>query len=65
MSFWKKELPTLPQLRQSSLYEAEVALLGAEAELDRTFATVEMLRSKIQRLKAYDETEDTPNPLNM
>ena len=52
MIWWKKELPTLPQLRQSSLYEAEVALLTAEGELDRTLATVEMLRSKIQRLKS-------------
>lgn len=43
--------PTVSEIRQGQLYDAEVALLGAESEAERATHTVSMLRERLARLR--------------
>lgn len=43
--------PTVREIRQGQLYDAEVALLGAESEAERAAHTVNMLRERLNRLR--------------
>lgn len=43
--------PTLDEIRESMLYDAEVALLNADAEAVRAAHTANMLRERLDRLR--------------
>lgn len=60
---WKKPAPpTLHDLAAQELYEAEVALLEAEAEHERAKHNKAMMLERVERLRALRRTEELAAP---
>jgi hypothetical protein len=60
---WKKPAdPTVQELIEKQLYDAETALLEAETEFERAKHNKAMFLDRVERLRALRRDADLPTP---